>query len=267
MIPKPTAKYLHGKKGYDFLKNVTLIGLLVLTSSLVNLTSSLAFQESKAADEEWKAQLKIWSELPKVPQVAAAGLVWVNGWPAERHSRTLTQGAGVHVLPGWVLVDQSVIDGLPLITVSFAKSDDPEQIDFLVTASYPSTSPDFVWLEVPGIQNYPRALLHETPFAAGDYIFGFLEDNNEQAKVYKASGGDGTKIERATKLPFAYSMGWTSGGPDVIGAFPLFDNNGLWSGFLTKEEPPRGLNRRIIETPSEVKWSNYHPGRAGGFNL
>jgi tetratricopeptide (TPR) repeat protein len=229
-----------------------LLGMIIF--NFVPLASS-ENQESISNNEKWKEKIKQWSELPKGPKIAPAGLVWIYGWSGGRFGNQLTQGAGVHSKSGWVLADQSVIDGLPLVTVSSIRKYKQGQIDFLVTSIYSSSSKNFVWLEVPGLQGHPTASIHSTPFGAGDYLFGYLEDFRDSVRVYKTSSDSSfPKIERATSVPFAYSLAASDHGPDSIGAYPLFDDNGLWAGFLTKEEPARGLNRRLFEAPNEESY-------------
>jgi tetratricopeptide (TPR) repeat protein len=243
-----------GKSLRKFIFAGFLIIPILLVSQLFGLTEEQTSNntESKAKMAQWAKEM---AALPNGPQ-KPSGLVWVYGRAGDRYDSPRTQGAGIHVMPGWVLVDKSVLNGLPLITVTTTRQYDRNEINYLAIRSIPSSSEHFAWLEVPGLREHPTASIHQAPFIAGTYLFGFLENISEKGKVYRTANENGRtiRIERATSAPFAYSLGWSEHGPDFIGAYALFDVDGSWSGFLMKVEPPRGLKRRLFESPAEETW-------------
>jgi tetratricopeptide (TPR) repeat protein len=239
----------------DFVKQALSAVLISVCWLLSWQLSGYAEQKQPSGDDNIKVMVKEWASLPKGPE-KKPGFVYVLGSPTHTRGSAHTEGAGVHVIPGWVLIDKKVIDGLPLATVVL-KEWGGEDAVFLVVNSFPSSSPYFLWLEVPGLKKHPTAQVHRTPFNAGDYLFGYQGLHSEKAKVYRAAKGtDGevNQIERATRFTLAYALAYSSGGPSFTGAYPLFDSEGLWSGFLSKKEPPSGLSRRMFETPNEEAW-------------
>jgi tetratricopeptide (TPR) repeat protein len=230
---------------------------LIITAALLT-TQAIGFPEEKPRpipNEQWNAQLKEWRELPK-GSLINKGLVWINGWDEDPDSGPCKQGAGVHVMPGWVLADEALLDGFPLITVTPGNKDDEKRIEYFVTSSYPSSSTNYRWLEVPGLRDYPTAKTHTDPFSSGNYLFAFLDDSKKDGWVYRtAMGSDGhaTQIERTTKFPLAY-IDPNNTGHWVVGSCPLFDKDGLWAGFLTGNGSPCGLNRNIFEKTSSETW-------------
>jgi hypothetical protein len=165
------------------------------------------------------------------------GLVLIRGG--------FTEGIGVHVLPGWVLADKTVITGHTEVSVSSIDYFDiyADNLRYLAISSQPSSAPQLVWIEVPGLIKFPIARPHSNHFNPGDRLSTYDRRVRRDPTFYQVTQGkDGkeTGIERAKGFPITIHLP-TMDGPSLADAHPIFDNASYWAGFLIKELPQTEL--------------------------
>jgi tetratricopeptide (TPR) repeat protein len=174
------------------------------------------------------------------------GLVFVRGG--------FTEGIGVHVIPGWVLVDKTVITGHTQVSVASINYFDTyvDNLRYLAINSQASSVPQLVWLEVPGLRESPVAMPHSNRFIPGDRLSAYDGRLRRDLTIYQISAakdGHETGIERAKGFPITIHL-LRMDGPSLADAHPIFDSTGSWAGFLIKELPQPELCAQERKNPS-----------------